>query len=290
MTNQRHKYDYVVQSDSAPARVIGMVGQGRRVLELGPGPGSITKHLRDNGCRVTALEIDPQAIELVAAFCERVIPCNLNDANWPNLLVDAEKFSVIVAADVFEHLYDPWRALKQTLPLLAADGCLVVSLPHVGHNAVAACLINSDFAYQPWGLLDKTHIRFWGLINMQKLFVDSGYKIIEAEFVVREPEQTEFAYQWHKLSVASRAVLAGNRFGNVYQVVIRAVPQAAVGLALQLESLPLPAPAATAPRDDPSAFRGLLRRLGSKLDPATQVRVVKRLRSFGLWPKSGSSR
>jgi 2-polyprenyl-3-methyl-5-hydroxy-6-metoxy-1,4-benzoquinol methylase len=283
MTDPRHRYDYAVQPDSAPAKVIRMVGKGRRVLELGPGPGSITKHLKDNGCRVTGLELDPEAIELVAAFCERVIPCNLNDAGWPAMLADTEKFSVIVAADVLEHLYDPWTALKQTLPLLAADGSLVVSLPHVAHSAVIACLLNEDFAYQSWGLLDSTHIRFWGLKNMQQLFADAGFKIVAAEFVVRSPEQTEFANLWHKLPSDSRAALARSRFGNVYQVVIRAVPQAAIGEALQLKSLPVPQPPAD-PVGDRSALRRLLRRLGSRFDPVTQARIVRLLRRLRLWP------
>lgn len=290
MTVQRHRYDYPVQPDSAPAKVIRMVGQGRRVLELGSGPGSITRHLHANGCQVTALELDPEAIRIVSEFCEQVHRCNLNDPDWPALLADAERFSVIVAADVFEHLYDPWTALKQTLPLLSADGSLVVSLPHVGHNAVVACLLNEDFAYQPWGLLDNTHIRFWGLKNMQQLFFDAGYKIVEADFVVRAPEQTEFAYQWHRLPAASRATLARNRFGNVYQVVIRAVPQAGAGAALQLDSLPVPAPAAASPGGDHSILRGLLRQIGARLDPSTQTRIVQRLRRLGLWPKSGADR
>lgn len=288
MTDQRHKYDYQVQPDSAPARVISMVGAGRRVLELGPGPGSITRHLHANGCCVTALELDEEAIGLVAPFCEQVRRCDLNDPGWPTLLADAGQFFAIVAADVFEHLYDPWAALKNTLPLLAAEGCLVVSLPHVGHNAVVACLLNSDFAYQPWGLLDSTHIRFWGLKNMQKLFEDAGLKIVEAEFVVRKPEQTEFAHFWHKLPASTRAALSRNRFGNVYQVVIRAVPMAAPGTALQLDSLPVPAPV-TDVSGDSSTLRNLLRRVGGRLDPALQARIVRLLRRLGLWPRSGSN-
>lgn len=287
MTDQRHRYDYSVQPNSAPARVIRMVGEGRRVLELGPGPGSITKHLKDKGCWVTGLELDPEAIELVTPFCERIIHGNLNDADWPALLVGTEKFSVIVAADVLEHLYDPWATLKQTLPLLSADGCVVISLPHVAHSGVLACLLNEDFAYQPWGLLDSTHIRFWGLKNMQVLFAEAGYKIIEAEFVVRSPEQTEFSHFWHTLPSASRAVLARNRFGNVYQVIIRAVPLAVAGEAVQLESLNVPQPPAD-PVGDQSIPRRLLRRLGSRLDPVTQTRIVQWLRRLGLWPQSGA--
>lgn len=288
MTDQRHRYDYQIQPGSAPEKVIRMVGANQRVLELGSGPGSITRHLFSNGCKVTALELDAEAIALVGEFCERVIPCNLNDAHWPALLAGAGQFSVIVAADVFEHLYDPCVALKHSLQFLAADGSLVVSLPHVCHSAVIACLWNGDFAYQPWGLLDSTHIRFWGLKNMQQLLVDAGYKIVEAEFVVRTPEQTEFAYQWHKLPAGVRSVLESKLSGNIYQVVIRAVPAAAPGAALQLDALPVPAPAVMVSGDS-SVLRNLLRRIGGHLDPALQAGIVRLLRRVGLWPKSKGS-
>jgi 2-polyprenyl-3-methyl-5-hydroxy-6-metoxy-1,4-benzoquinol methylase len=244
MTTRRHKYEYKVNPDTAAAKIIRMVGNDKRVLELGPGPGSITRHLYKNGCRVTALELDAEAIEIVSEFCERVHCCNLNDAQWPALLADADKFSVIVAADVLEHLYDPWTTLQKTLPLLAEDGYAVISLPHVAHSAIVACLLNEDFEYQPWGLLDKTHIRFWGIKNIQRLVDAAGFKIVEADFVVRSPEQTEFATRWRRLPREVRKALEWNRFGNVYQVVLKAVPQSARGQALQLVSLAVPSPGA----------------------------------------------
>ena len=281
MTSQRHKYEYKVNPDTAAAKVIRMVGTGNRVLELGPGPGSITRHLHGNSCRITALELDPQAIEIVTEFCEQVHSCNLNDPEWPALLGDAQKFSVIVAADVLEHLYDPWSTLQKMLPLLAKDGYVVISLPHVAHNAVVACLLNEDFEYQPWGLLDRTHIRFWGIRNIQKLFDDAGFKIVEADFVVRSPEQTEFANRWRKLPGQARKALEWNRFGNVYQVVLKAVPLAADGRALQLESLAVPAPGA-------SGFSAGARRnrlLGffiSFLSLDTRARISRFLQRLGI--------
>jgi hypothetical protein len=125
---------------------------------------------------------------------------------------------------------------------------------------------------------------------MQRLFGDAGFKIVEAEFVVRSPEHTEFAYQWHKLPATTRAALARNRSGNIYQVVIRAVPESAPGTALQLDALPVPPPVATVPGSDRSTVRQLLRRFGSHLDPATQTRIVQVLRRLGLWPHSGAGR
>ena len=122
---------------------------------------------------------------------------------------------------------------------------MVVSLPHIAHSAVVACLLAEDFEYQPWGLLDKTHIRFWGMKNIQKLFDEAGFKVIEVDFVIRSPEQTEFAARWRKLPEEVRQALAWNRYGNVYQVVVKAVPEAATGTGLRLEDQPAPAPKAS---------------------------------------------
>lgn len=245
MTNHRHKYEYKVNPNTAAAKVVRLVGVDKRVLELGSGPGSITRLLKDNQCRVTALELDRSAIEIVSQYCEKVYLCDLNDPEWPVKLSDLDKFEVIVAGDVLEHLYDPWTTLGNLPALLAENGYVVISLPHVGHSAVVACLLNEDFEYQPWGLLDKTHIRFFGIKNIQKLFNNAGFKIVEADFVVKTPEQTEFSQLWRRLSPPAKQALASNRFGTVYQVVIKAVPSTAPGEGLQLASQPVPSPIAS---------------------------------------------
>lgn len=105
-----HKYDYAIDmgDDSAPARVVRMVGSDKRVLEIGAGPGSISRVLTETlNCRVTALEIDDEVIPDLKTSCERVYKVDLNDASWPEILHKEDNFDVVVAADVLEHLYDP---------------------------------------------------------------------------------------------------------------------------------------------------------------------------------------
>ena len=220
-----HIYDYVVDlaSGSAPALVVRMVGRNKRVLDVGAGAGSISKLLQSvGGCRVTGLEINKEAIKKLSAYCERVYEADLNNVSWPELLVDEEPFDVLVAADVLEHVYDPLTVLKAMVGLVAKDGQLVVSLPHIAHNAIIASLLDEDFEYQDWGLLDRTHIRFFGLRNIQKLFVAAGLQIVEAQFVILPPEETEFSEKWYKLSKNIKEILLENHFGQVYQIVIRA--------------------------------------------------------------------
>lgn len=242
----RHTYEYDVDldSDAAPARVIRMVGSGKKVLEIGAGPGSITKHLSGTlGCDVVAVEIDPSALERLAPFARRVYALDLNDGSWNDRIrADEGTFDVVIAADVLEHVYDPWAVLSGMKSLLNENGAVILSIPHVGHAAIAGCLFDEDFEYRPWGLLDRTHIRFFGLKNIQQLYNSQGLSIEHSEFVVRTPEMTEFVRRWNRLPRKVQEALESNRFSHVYQVVSRAVPQSRAELNLRLMDLDVPAP------------------------------------------------
>lgn len=225
----RHTYEYDVDlgSDTAPARVLRMVRPGSRVLEIGAGPGSITKYLiRALECDVVALEVEATAIEKLREFCPKVYDFDLNDPTWSATLLKTEKpFDFVIAADVLEHVYDPWKVLGGMKTLLSAEGAVILSLPHVSHAAVLGTLMDEDMAYGPWGLLDRTHVRFFGVKNVQALYASQGMAIEEAQFVVRTPEMTEFVKTWNGLSPDIQAALQRNRYSHVYQVVSRAVPE-----------------------------------------------------------------
>jgi 2-polyprenyl-3-methyl-5-hydroxy-6-metoxy-1,4-benzoquinol methylase len=237
MKEERHNYEYDFDpsSETAPANVVRMVGKNKRVLEIGCGPGSITKVLaQQENCQITGLELDLEAIKIVTPYCVHVMQADLNSSDWPNLVNDIENFDVIVAADVLEHLYDPWKALQRMVPLINANGYIVISLPHVGHAAVMSCLINGDFEYRDWGLLDRTHIRFFGLKNIEALFTQANLKIIEVKYVTTQPEETEFAASWSKLSSSLQDTLMNCKDSEVYQVVVKAVPIHYAGDAVSL--------------------------------------------------------
>lgn len=277
---QKHKYEYAVDTtaDTAPARVVRMIGKNQRVLEIGSGPGSITKQLKGTGdCRITALEIDPVAIELVKPFCEAVHSADLNASDWDNVLV-GQKFEVVLAADVLEHVYNPLAVLNKMASLVSDGGRVVLSLPHVGHSAIAACLLLEDFDYRDWGLLDKTHIRFFGLKNIQALVLDAGLAITRVEFVVRHPDETEFADKWEKLSSSVQQALLTNRYGYVYQVVLEAKMVTPSGETLKLLDQPVVHPRLNGLNGNllssvGLAGRGVKVRLGAYLSPGMKGRI-----------------
>jgi SAM-dependent methyltransferase len=227
------------------------------------------------------MELDPTAIAKAAPFCERVLQADLNAPDWPRLLGDRTRFDVVVAADVLEHLYDPWRALQQMVPLLDAEGYIVISLPHAGHAAVVACLLDGDFEYRNSGLLDRTHIRFFGLKNIEALFAQAQLKIIEVRYVVIVPEETDLAPHWAALSDTARAALRSSPYANIYQVVLKAVPLeregATISLIPELAPQPVPKPAPV-PEPAPS----LKSRVGAYLSPAAKVMIRKGFGSIGI--------
>jgi 2-polyprenyl-3-methyl-5-hydroxy-6-metoxy-1,4-benzoquinol methylase len=274
---KKHNYEYDVDtmSASAPANVVRLVGTGKRVLEIGCGPGSITKVLATDGkCIVTGMELDPSAIEKVAPFCESIIQVDLNAKDWPTQL-KGKQFDVVVAADVLEHLYNPWRTLEQMATLVNEGGYIVISLPHIGHAAILACLMNGNFDYRDWGLLDRTHIRFFGLKNIENLFVNAGLKIIDVKYVTKPPEETEFAQQWSALSTSTRAALRASPYANLYQVVVKAIPAERPGTGISLVPEEITPPMS-------NGFSNFKSRVGARLSPESKATIRKVLGKFGI--------
>jgi len=130
--------------------------------------------------------------------------------------------------------------------MLESGGTLIVSLPHIGHCVIHACLMDEDFEYREWGLLDATHIRFFGLRNMQNLIADAGFKVVDVRFVSRMPEDTEYADRWRNAPGDLKAAVMKNPFALVYQCVLRAVPVSAPGEALNIMDQAVHRPTVTA--------------------------------------------
>lgn len=255
-----YEYEADLNGDNALAYVVELAGEGRRILELGAGSGMQTRLLaRDRRNRVVAVEINPASAQKLARIVDSVHILDLNEASWVERVAAEGPFDAIVAADVLEHLYDPWAAMARMKTLLAEDGEIVVSLPYIGNGAVLGLIYEDDFDYRDEGLLDKTHIRFFGLRNIVALHRNAGLAITDARFVLRPPETTEFHARWNSLPPKVRRARSVGPHGNIYQVVTKArlANEASAGFCL-LE--------AARARCAPQAPAGLryLRKLGAR--------------------------
>lgn len=220
----RYRYAIDPDSDSTAARILRLVGQGRRVLELGTAAGAMTQALTENNqCRVVGVEIDPVSASQARPYCDRLIVGNLDELDLPALLA-GELFDVIIAADVLEHLRDPWTCLQSIRPLLAANGRLVLSTPNVGYSGLVSTILNGEFPYQPRGLLDSTHLRFFTRFEVEAALVSAGYIPTEVSDIQLAPEHSEFCQAWGQLPESQRQWLLEQPDATVYQFVLAAQP------------------------------------------------------------------
>jgi 2-polyprenyl-3-methyl-5-hydroxy-6-metoxy-1,4-benzoquinol methylase len=157
-----------------------IAGSPGRVLELGCAAGSFGKHLKDRhpGTKVTGIEPGRAAADVAATRIDRVIRARFEDADFAAEGLAAGSFDTVIAADVLEHMPNPWAALVRVKPLLAPGGQLVASIPNVRNLALLGdALLNGRWTYLDRGLLDITHLRFFTLAEIRAMFEQTGYRL-----------------------------------------------------------------------------------------------------------------
>ena len=220
----KHRYAHEIDPNggSAAAVLARMVEPGQRVLELGTGPGTVTRILHSKGCKVTGVEMDLETLATCAPFCERTLQANLEDPNWAVSLA-GDSFDAIICADVLEHLRDPRPLLNQLHSFLKPGGSVLMSLPNASHLTIVASLLGGRFPYQKNGLLDNTHLKFYGREDLESLLRECGLLWQHWHTVQVDPAQAELKTYWHQLDEVTQALLKNKcADGEVYQHVVRA--------------------------------------------------------------------
>jgi SAM-dependent methyltransferase len=152
--------------------------------------GSVAALLKDMGCRVWGVELDPLAAEAASAVCEEVVVSDLNTLDLAQQFQD-QQFDVVLMLDVLEHLSDPVAALERLKPVLAEGGWGVISLPNVAHLSLRLSLLQGNFTYTDVGLLDRTHLRFFDRAGVDDLLEQAGWGMFDIERVTRRLGTTE---------------------------------------------------------------------------------------------------
>jgi 2-polyprenyl-3-methyl-5-hydroxy-6-metoxy-1,4-benzoquinol methylase len=147
----------------------------RRVLDVGCAEGILGRHLLERGVEeVVGIEQVPEVAELAGKRLTRVL---CGDVSTVELPAGIGTFDCIIFADVLEHLVNPTEVLRRFLPLLAPGGTIVASIPNVRHHAILHMLAEGHWSYQDAGIMDRTHLRFFTLKEIQALFAGEGLAI-----------------------------------------------------------------------------------------------------------------
>lgn len=220
----------LTDENSAHAALIRLVGQDRRVLEVGPGWGHVTRALKQRGCHVTCLELSSEMAAVTERFCDRMLVGNIETEDLRQEL-PSQGFDVITFGDVLEHLRNPVEVLCQVKPLLIPSGCIVASIPNVAHRSVLYALLLGEFPYSDDGLLDRTHLRFFTRRTIETMFREAGFRISamvpivnDSFYVSTKPvPRNSFDRLKHKAFKALLRTLS-HRDAQTFQFVVRGEP------------------------------------------------------------------
>jgi len=114
--------------------------------------------------------------------------------------------------------------LEKVKKYLRPEGYLVVSLPNVCHGDVLLNLLGGDFRYTSMGLLDETHLRFFGFKNIINLFNNCGYYVTDLRTTINPMGYTELKLDPDKISNELLKFIGSLPNSDVYQFVFRAAP------------------------------------------------------------------
>lgn len=187
MSSREHKYDHPEGFEpnltggypwSADRLLLSQIPDRSRVLELGCATGYMGKYLSEKKkCQMVGIEADPAAAEAARPYYEKLYTGDLDDPKTYAAL--SGQFQIILCAAVLEHLRQPGQVLKALSQHLAPNGQIVISLPNIAHKSIRAKLLTGRFDYADYGILDRTHLRFFTWESCEKMIAEAHLKVIE---------------------------------------------------------------------------------------------------------------
>ena len=195
------RYPSKLDFDSTHSRVIELVPERARVLDLGCGIGAVGAALKERkGCVVTGCDVEHGAI--TGAF-DKFFLADLNQG-VPEM--PSERFDYILVLDVIEHLASPEDFLDDLRVLAARTGAKVIlTTANIGFIIMRLSLLLGRFEYGKRGILDITHTRLFTFNTLRRAMRAAGFEVEGSEGVV-VPMPFVFGH-----SALSRAALAFNR-------------------------------------------------------------------------------
>jgi 2-polyprenyl-3-methyl-5-hydroxy-6-metoxy-1,4-benzoquinol methylase len=172
----------MLRPDYAPSGLLEMITPApSRVLDVGcfcGGTGGWLKR-RFPGAEVIGIECLAAAAARARESYDRVIEASIETIHFEAEGLMPGSMDAIVAADVLEHLVNPWVVLQRLRPLLTAKGALYVSLPNVRNLNVLVSLASGKWRYAGSGILDVSHLRFFTRAQAIEMLTETGWRTQE---------------------------------------------------------------------------------------------------------------
>ena len=191
-----------------------------KVLEIGCGLGETLAKIGYlfPGAEVHGIEL----VDTIASIGNNRFDIRCGDIENMEL-DDDELYDYVIFADVLEHLRYPEDVLVRMRKHLTECGYVLTSIPNVMNAGVIKELLAGNFTYRDAGILDRTHLRFFTLNEIRRMFQRAGYDIDQLSTTVLPEESTKAHKDFFDRLIDIDGVASRELF-DIYQFVIKASP------------------------------------------------------------------
>ncbi len=153
--------------NSSHSIIVDLIAENSTVLDVGCSNGYLGNWLKINkNCKVYGIDINQDALNLAKqeSGYDDVFLIDLDEPKVEDIKrlnkLDVF-FDYIVMADVIEHLKNPAGILILLSEKLKFYSNFIISIPNISNADIILNLIEGKFNYGDFGLLDRTHLRFF---------------------------------------------------------------------------------------------------------------------------------
>lgn len=188
-------HDVYAHANPVFVREVSAHGSAPIVLDVGCWNGTLGRTLiRECGAIVDGIERDAERAAMARANGYRIVDVADLDHAVPG--AGNRRYDFILFGDVLEHLVHPDAVLAAVLPRLKPGGRVLVSLPNIAFAGNRMSHLLGKWNYRDYGILDRTHLRFFTRQTMIELVEGGGLRVTRIEgyvglhkypWIVREP-------------------------------------------------------------------------------------------------------
>jgi len=150
------------------------------ILEIGGGGGFTSDYLcKKFNCKATNIDIK---VPKNKSKNIRHIQADISK-NEIKFFVKKEKFNLILALDVFEHVDNTQKLMTSILNISSKGTYIILSLPNIKNLRVPyEIYIKNTFPRKDQGIFDHTHLRWFTKNDIKKLLKINGFNLINSYY------------------------------------------------------------------------------------------------------------